>query len=440
LNADTSQAHHQALGSASFSSGQPVVVCYYRKLSRYALNVLAGALETDPHTAKVPIVFSKSLESMIDNLGAILEADARALVLWSFYSPQSEEIRNALQKVQSAVRDTRITHLAGGVHATAEPEHTLDMGFDYVAMGEGEWVIQEIVRRLQNRAPLHRIRGLVAKGAARPIVKNRATPVVLDDYACGSRYHLKYGPIEITRGCIYACRFCQTPYINKARFRHRSVEKVVSEVSWLKAAGRRDIRFISPSALSYGATGEEVDLQQVENLLASIRQIIGNQGRIFFGTFPSEVRPEHISERSLKILRKYVDNDNLVIGGQSGVQRVLDLMRRGHTVRDISRAVELCLACGFRPNVDFLFGTPGETPADIAQSVNFARELAGLGARIHIHSFMPLPGTPYRNQAGMPLPEPIRQALGNLIARGEAYGQWHTQQKIADELQKHFGD
>jgi hypothetical protein len=36
----------------------------------------------------------------------------------------------------------------------------------------------------------------------------------------------RYDPIEITRGCIHACRFGQTPDLYKARFRHRSVANV----------------------------------------------------------------------------------------------------------------------------------------------------------------------------------------------------------------------
>lgn len=420
--------------------GGPVVVCYYRKLGRYALNVLAGALESDADTASVPILFPKTAETLASTLSAVLAEGAQPLVLWSFYSPQCVEIQRTLAQVRAMVADARVIHLAGGVHATAEPEHTLDMGFDYVAVGEGERLIQETVRCLQHGQPLIQIRGLVSHRTRGAVSRNRAQPVCLDDYASGSRFYHKYSPIEITRGCIYACRFCQTPHINKARFRHRSIGHVVTEVSWLRADGFRDIRFISPSALSYGAVGEEVNHERLEALLAGVRDVMGNQGRIFYGTFPSEVRPEHVTPQSLEILRRYVDNDNLVIGGQSGSQRVLDHMRRGHTVQHIRRAVELSLAYGFRPNVDFLFGVPGETFEDVEISVDFARELAAIGARLHVHSFMPLPGTPFSGKSATTLTEPQQQILRNLVARGSAYGQWQAQQEIARELLEGGGE
>jgi radical SAM superfamily enzyme YgiQ (UPF0313 family) len=54
----------------------------------------------------------------------------------------------------------------------------------------------------------------------------RAERIVLDDFPPFGPAHDRFGPIEITRGCIYACRFCQTPYFAGANFRHRSVANV----------------------------------------------------------------------------------------------------------------------------------------------------------------------------------------------------------------------
>ena len=81
--------------------------------------------------------------------------------------------------------------------------------------------------------------------------------------------------------------------------------------------------------------------------------MMGSGGRIFIGSFPSEIRPEYISRETLNIVLKYADNDNLVIDAQSISQRMLDLYRRGHNVEDILRGVRLALETGLKANVDF---------------------------------------------------------------------------------------
>jgi radical SAM superfamily enzyme YgiQ (UPF0313 family) len=177
-----------------------------------------------------------------------------------------------------------------------------------------------------------------------------------------------------------------------------------------------------------------VNIDAVDALLASVREGAGADGKVFFGTFPSEIRPEHVTERSLAVLRRWVDNDTLVIGGQSGSDRVLEQTRRGHTVADVVRAVELAVAAGFEPDVDFLLGLPGETPEDRLASMKLAEKLVAMGARIHSHAFMPLPGTPLRDAVPEPIEEKTVLAMSRLESKGRAYGQWRRQVITAAEL------
>ena len=68
-----------------------------------------------------------------------------------------------------------------------------------------------------------------------------------------------------------------------------------------------------------------------------------NRKRIFFGTFPSEVRPESVKEETLRITQELGDNDNLTMGAQSGSPKILASIRRGHTVEQVFDAVDLAL-------------------------------------------------------------------------------------------------
>ena len=122
------------------------------------------------------------------------------------------------------------------------------------------------------------------------------------------------------------------------------------------------------------------------------------------------------------------------MGGQSGSENVLKKNHRGHDVESIRRAVRYCVEEGFLPNVDLIFGLPDETDRDLKATLELADELTSLGARIHGHTFMPLPGTPLKNAPPGHIPPEAEDKLHKLIARGKLYGQWKTQKSIAHTL------
>jgi B12-binding domain/radical SAM domain protein len=218
------------------------------------------------------------------------------------------------------------------------------------------------------------------------------------------------------------------------RFRHRSVASVREHVRRIVSYGLRDVRFITPTSLSYGAPGPDPDLDAVEELLAGVRQELTARGRIFFGSFPSEVRPEHVTPEAMRLLRRYVANDNIIIGAQSGSDRVLAAAGRGHSTAPVRDAVRIAAEHGFRPNVDFIFGMPGEGIDDQRASLALAAELADLGARIHAHAFMPLPGTPWRDASPAFIPLATTRELDQLALRGSSYGHWRKQAEHSARL------
>jgi B12-binding domain/radical SAM domain protein len=327
-----------------------------------------------------------------------------------------------------------VLHLAGGVHATAEPEATLALGFDLVARGEGEGTILALLRRLLAGEDPRGAPGLTWRQGAAVASSGRAAPVRLDDHPASSRRLGKALALEVTRGCVWACRFCQTPFLQRARFRHRSVGAARDWARHGVELGHRDLRFLTPSALSYGAEGPEVRLEAVEALLSAVREEAGPSRRIFFGSFPSELRPEHVSPPALALLRRYADNRELLLGAQSGSARLLAALERGHGVGEVERAVRLCREAGFGVAVDFIVGLPGEEEDDLEATRRLMARLAEEGARIHAHAFLPLPGTPWRDAPPGRIDAATRSLLHRLESRGRAYGQWRRQERLAGEL------
>jgi B12-binding domain/radical SAM domain protein len=412
----------------------PALIVHHARSGVTALNVVSAALDAHPRTRDLPVRFAKTPEA---TARAAAEAAAEGLfpvVAWSFYSPDFPAAAADLAIVRERLSGTPALHVAGGVHATAEPRQTLSAGFDLVALGEGETTLVELFLALLEGRDPRGLRGTAHLAGARLVSNGPAERRPLDDYpACNVR-HGKWNPIEITRGCVYACSFCQTPYMFKARFRHRSVENVRDHVLAMRREDARYVRFISPTSLSYGSSDTSVCLQGVETLLAAVREAIGSEGKVYFGTFPSEVRPEHVSPEALRLITRYADNRSLVIGGQSGSERMLAATRRGHGVADIERAVRLCVEAGFRPDVDLLVGLPGETEEDRRLSMELSRRLVDLGARIHSHAFMPLPGTPLQGRAPSDIDDASVLEMSRLEAAGAMYGQWRSQVITAREL------
>ena len=211
--------------------------------------------------------------------------------------------------------------------------------------------------------------------------------------------------------------------------RHLSIETLAHYIEIMSKYGLKDIRFITPNAFSYGSKdGKTVDYHKIKDLLETTRQVIGKNGRIFFGSFPSEVRPEFINDDLVKLVKKYADNDNLVIGAQTGSDRLLNLINRGHTVKDVYNAVKITRKHGLIPNVDFIFGLPGENEEDIRLTLKVIKDLIKIGARIHAHTFMPLVGTPFSNKPPGTLSRELKKQLGRLALERKLYGEWASQE------------
>lgn len=419
-------------------TGAPAVVAYHVRSGIVSLNVLTGALTADPATADTEVHFVRNPDSMASTLSALAAAGRPVLAAWSFYSTDFTRTAADLARVRAALPPAlaaHILHVAGGVHATSEPAATLRAGWDLVAIGEGESTIISLVRALAAAADPRAVPGTAHLSPAAELITTGSAPrLPLDTFPpINPRAH-RWNAIEITRGCIYACSFCQTPFMFKARFRHRSLDNIEHWVRLMVADGARYVRFLTPTALSYGTQSETPDLAAVDALLARVRAALPAGGKLYFGTFPSELRPEHVTPEAMSILARWVDNRHIVLGGQSGSPRVLAAMHRGHDVAAIERAVSVAVAAGFTPDVDLLLGLPAETPADQSLTMSLATRLTALGARIHSHAFMPLPGTPLKDAAPSPIDPAIAAALTRLEGTSSTYGQWRTQTAAASQL------
>ena len=412
---------------------------YYTNANKYSFNALTGALETERNFNGLDIYFMRNKEELLNSLTEFIEKYEKIILGISFFTTQLWDIFGLIKIIRKKF-GSRIFCIAGGPHPTGDPKRTLKMGFDVVFIGEGEESLIEFVKNFINEKNYRTIKGIayLDKNGNYHYTGKRP-PINLDRYSPFPIKHNKFGPIEITRGCPYICYFCQTPFILGAYPRHRSIASICEFVKLMKAKNLTDIRFITPNAFSYGSIdGKTVNLEEIENLLQKTKEIIKPEGRIFFGSFPSEVRPEHVNEMTLELILKYASNDNIIIGAQSGSQRILDLCHRDHTIEDVYNAVELTLSKNLKANVDFIFGLPGEKEEDVMFTINMMKDLSKKGAKIHTHSFIPLPQTPFAGKDVGRINKDIEKAIMELTSKGFAFGKWKKQERLAIKIGKYL--
>ncbi len=357
--------------------------------------------------------FKKNMQSIAVLMPLILRSDTKekpcdGIMIYSFATQQAPSIFREVAKA-----GTRSAFIAGGPHPSARPEETLRF-FDYVVIGEGEETLPELIDVIQNKGDISSVKGIAYKNETDNIVfTEKRSQVNLDNYPPFDP-EIMLNTIEITRGCPFNCTYCSTPQLFGCNMRHRSIDVILKYSKFLK-----DIRFTSPNAFAYGSDGIHPRIEKIESLLRALQP-----GRIFFGTFPSEVRPEFINDRILELVSKYCQNSTISMGGQSGSQRLLESIKRKHTVEDIILGAEKCLEHGFTPIVDFIFGLPGETEADQLETLKVIKWLTGKGGNVHSHYFMPLPGTGFENSTPAPLSKEVEKMMGKLALKGKTTGVW----------------
>jgi B12-binding domain/radical SAM domain protein len=351
-----------------------------------------------------------------------VDKPVNGIMIYSFTTRQAAKV---FREVKSAGTDS--IFIAGGPHPSGAPEETLEY-FDYVVIGEGEETLPELVKVIQEKENPGKVFGIAFRDPRtnKVVITPKRHYVDLDSYPCFDPEKLR-APIEISRGCPWGCKYCQTPRLFGKEVRHRSIDSIVKNAEYYN-----DLRFIASNALGYGSDGIHPRFDKVEKLLSALHKLPDKN--IFFGTFPSEVRPEFVTDESAEIVRKYCANDSLSLGAQSGSDRILKEIRRGHTVEDSISAVECCLEHEITPAVDFIFGLPTETEEDQEKSLDLVRWICKKGGTVRAHYMTPLPGTPYASAVPAEVTDRVRRELGKLALGGKLTGYWEKHRKSEKKL------
>jgi tRNA-2-methylthio-N6-dimethylallyladenosine synthase len=200
--------------------------------------------------------------------------------------------------------------------------------------------------------------------------------------------------LTIQEGCDKFCTFCVVPYTRGAEF-SRPVAQVLAEAEKLAIKGVREVTLLGQNVNAYrgeGGNGPE-SLAQLVTRLSQVKGI----DRIRYVT-------SHPRDMSDDLITAHAKNEKLMpylhLPIQSGNDRVLKAMNRGHTVEHYRKLIDRIRSA--KPDIaisgDFIVGFPGETDNEFEDTLQITREVGYASA--YCFKYSPRPGTPAAERDG----------------------------------------
>jgi tRNA-2-methylthio-N6-dimethylallyladenosine synthase len=199
--------------------------------------------------------------------------------------------------------------------------------------------------------------------------------------------------VPIIEGCNKFCTYCIVPY-SRGREKSRTAVEIINEIRELRDYGYREIHLIGQNVNSY-RPGTEAGLEGFMGATPFCRLLravaaTGMERIKFTTSFPRDFHGD--------ILAAIDENENLCewihLPAQSGSDRVLRAMRRGHTASDYLSRIDKIKNARRRMALtsDIIVGFPGETEADFRDTMNLVEQVKYDG--LYIFNYSERPHTP----------------------------------------------
>ncbi|MHC4211874.1 MAG: B12-binding domain-containing radical SAM protein [Planctomycetota bacterium] len=342
-------------------------------------------------------IHDEALESsQAESLKKILSQGAEVIGL-SVYSVPWQLKR--MEDISAAIKAHRKSTIVvwGGWHPTLYPKHTiLNENVDVVVCGPGEKPLCDMLNAIEKGKNLHDISGLVIKNKE-GIVETGSVCLDPDNlYPRLNFEHIEFqtylkrhdrgtGILQYitSRGCHASCRFCIMSRQFKRRLIRKPRDQMLEELEMLFAKYKI-------TTLHFSDDNTFRDDSEALELCDIVKSLTNGKGI----PWRCATRIDTLSCLSNETLRKMADSGckGVVVGIESGCDRVLKLMNKAITVSQIRKALSALLQNGLSENLfSFLFDFTGESLKESRETLNFARKtrLMFPDSDITLHVYFP---------------------------------------------------
>ena len=308
-----------------------------------------------------------------------------------------------LLKLSKAINQSkhRPFYVLGGHGPAPEPEYFMKKTqADVIVIGEGEVTALEIIEALEKKRPMASVAGIAyndngqcRRTPPRSLIQNLDEITFpawdlfpMDHYTLMRMPHINNSercmPVLSGRGCIFKCNFC---YRMDKGLRQRSVENILEEIRILNK--KYNVSYISFS--------DELLMSSIERTVAICEGILAS-GLKF--KWECNARLNYAKPDVLRLMKKAgcVYNN---YGIESMDQKILNIMKKGLSVKMIHEGIQNTLDAGISPGYNIIFGNIGETRESLQLGVDFLLKYDDHSELRTIRPVTPYPGSPLYDYA-----------------------------------------
>ncbi|AAM02108.1 B12-binding domain-containing radical SAM protein [Methanopyrus kandleri] len=345
---------------------------------------LAAKLEKEGFSVDILDCPAEGVE-MEDLRGRIRGYDAVGITATTPVAPSA-------YKVAKLAKDEGAFVFLGGPHPTFMDREALrESPADVVIRGEGESTTVEVLEAVDRweESDLSNIPGITYREGSK-IVRNpdRQEPedldslplpaydkVDLDQYSADS---VRFVPVITSRGCPFRCLFCASSRIFGPKWRGKSPDRVVEEISYLvEELGVERLEFVDDVFTAHKRRVREI----CEKMREEGIDVPWDCG----------ARADTLTPELARTIREHGCR-TVYVGAESASNETLKRINKGITVQDVIACRKVAKRHGLRILLSFILGFPWEDREDVFRTIKFARRLEPDYVQFTVCT--PYPGTP----------------------------------------------
>jgi len=278
---------------------------------------------------------------------------------------------------------------------------------DFGVLGEAEMTVFELIKFFVSRKDSAKVipnkiqgltyiyQGKLIINEERPFIDPDTLPYLAHELIQDRKYKvvskninpkgkIKWGFILSSRGCPFSCLFCSPSIRNSfgKKYRFQTPKRTVDEIEYL-------VNRFGINAVSFE---DDIFTLNHSRVGAICKEIIRRKIRI---TWTAATRLDCLNLKILRLMKK-AGCAGLSLGVESGSDRILKLISKGETTKDIENGINLLHKTGIAPTINLIVGHPTETIEELYQTLVITKKLKPVF--VHLHYLTPYPGTEIFNR------------------------------------------